>query len=255
MRAYHRVDPLMDERKGHYSPAQFGAFLKVQLVAGRQKDPGYFHSAAGLRSMLPSAYARHIDFLIAQGDLIQKDGRLYVDGWTEWQEGDLTVNERMARLRNRHRNHGVTGTVTPPSPAAFPPLSPQTPLSPPRTSVGAGEPAVTDERFDAPETEAVAWLAKHGVSLSETNGIRRKLIGLVERFGSNAVIGKFDRLVHAGVLDGDGRGFVFGAEDALFPKPNLKGLEAAERADETHRASDARYQATQAELRRMRGEN
>ena len=40
MRAYHRIDPLMDERKSHYSPAQFGAFVKVQLLAGRQTHRG-----------------------------------------------------------------------------------------------------------------------------------------------------------------------------------------------------------------------
>jgi|SRR4051812_38359900 hypothetical protein len=97
----------MDERKGHYSPAQLGAYLKVQLLAGRQSRRGRFRSSAALRSMLPAAYARHVDFLISEGDLVEcKDG-LYVDGWDEWQEGDVTVRERMARLRNRHRNGSV----------------------------------------------------------------------------------------------------------------------------------------------------
>jgi hypothetical protein len=70
----------MDERKGHYSPAQLGAYLKVQLLAGRQSRRGRFRSSAALRSMLPAAYARHVDFLISEGDLVEcKDG-LYVDG-------------------------------------------------------------------------------------------------------------------------------------------------------------------------------
>lgn len=110
MRAYHRVDPLMDERKGHYTPAQLGAFLKVQLLAGRQTERGWFRSAAALRATLPASYGRHVPFLLAEGDLTVCDGgRLYVDGWQEWQEGDLTVKDRMARLRNRRRNHAVTG--------------------------------------------------------------------------------------------------------------------------------------------------
>jgi hypothetical protein len=110
MRAYHRVDPLMDERKGHYSPAQLGAFLKVQLLAGRQKHRGRFRSLEALRSTLPAKYATHLPFLVAEGDVvIQKDGCAYIDGWDEWQEGDVTVKERMAKLRNRRRNGTVTG--------------------------------------------------------------------------------------------------------------------------------------------------
>lgn len=127
MRAYHRVDPLMDERKGHYSPAQFGAFLKVQLVAGRQTRRGHFRSVAALRALLPGAYVRHVDFLIAEGDLeVSPDGTVYLDGWDQWQEGDLTVRDRMAALRNRRRIATVTVTAPEPSPTAT------------RSSVGVG---------------------------------------------------------------------------------------------------------------------
>jgi hypothetical protein len=117
----------MDERKGHYTPAQLGAFLKVQLVAGRQTSRGRFRSIAAIRAILPAAYARHIDFLVAEGDLdVLTDGSVYVDGWDQWQEGDLTVKDRMAALRNRRRNGTVTSTVTQPSPTAI------------RSSVGIG---------------------------------------------------------------------------------------------------------------------
>ena len=109
MRAYHRVDPLMDERKSHYSPAQFGAFLKVQLIAGRQSHRGRFKTLTHLTGALPAAYVRHVAFLIEQ-----RDGTYLVDGWDEWQEGDVTVKERMTRLRNRHRNGGVTGDALQP---------------------------------------------------------------------------------------------------------------------------------------------
>lgn len=131
MRAYHRVDPLMDERKSHYTPAQLGTFVKVQLLAGRQTHRGRFRSVDALRRALPADYARHVPFLVDQGDLVTlADGTLYLDGWDEWQEGDVTVRERMARLRNRHRHPTVTPTVTngvtQPSPTAT------------RSSVGVG---------------------------------------------------------------------------------------------------------------------
>lgn len=142
VRAYHRVDPLMDERKGHYSPAQLGAFLKIQLVAGRQTNRGRFRSLAAVRAILPAAYARHVDFLVTEGDLdVLVDGTVYVDGWDEWQEGDLTVKDRMARLRNRQRNSTVTSTVTEPSPTAI------------RSSVGVGV-GISGETNVSPATRA-----------------------------------------------------------------------------------------------------
>ena len=110
MKAYLRIDPLIDERKSHYSPAQLGAFVKVLALSSRQGQRGRFRSQAALVGALPAAYAKHVPFLIEQRDLVaQTDGTLYLDGWDEWQEGDVTVGERMARLRNRKRNNGVTG--------------------------------------------------------------------------------------------------------------------------------------------------
>lgn len=110
MKAYLRIDPLIDERKSHYTPAQLGAFVKVLALSSRQGQRGRFRSVKALTGALPAAYGKHVPFLVEQGDLIeQPDGSLYLDGYDEWQEGDVTVKERMARLRNRHRNGAVTG--------------------------------------------------------------------------------------------------------------------------------------------------
>lgn len=115
MRAYLRIDPLIDERKGHYSPAQLGAFVKVLALTSRQTTRGRFRSTKALIGTLPAAYAKHVPFLVEQGDLIELlDGSLYFDGYDEWQEGDVTVGERMKRLRNRHRNGGVTSDAAQP---------------------------------------------------------------------------------------------------------------------------------------------
>lgn len=107
---------------------------------------------------------------------------------------------------------------------------------------------------DDGEMEVVAWLARHECALPETSGLRRKIVTLVERFGANAVIGKLDRLVDAGVMDGDARGFIFGAEDALFPKADLKALDREERADDEAAAFDRRVEQTQRQMRQVYGE-
>ena len=113
MKAYLRIDPLVDERKSHYTPAQFGTFLKVLALASRQTHRGRFRSQAALVGALPAAYARQVAFLFSEGDLVcLPDGSVYLDGYDEWQEGDITVRERMARLRNRHRNGWRNGGVT-----------------------------------------------------------------------------------------------------------------------------------------------
>lgn len=112
MKAYLRMDPLTDERKAGYTDGQFRAFFNVLCAAGRQNPRGRFRSLAQLKGLL-GVHARHVQFLITEGDVIPlTDGSVYVDGWDQWQEGDLTVGDRMAALRNRRRNGGVTGTVT-----------------------------------------------------------------------------------------------------------------------------------------------
>ncbi len=137
----------MDERKSHYNPGQFGAYLKVQLVSGRQTRRGWFRSLDALRGALPAAYVRHVAFLLSEGDLVvDLTGAVYVDGWEEWQEGDLTVGERMSRLRNRRRNGTVTGGVTPTV----------TQPSPPAIGVGIGVGVSTDEGSTRPSTSSGA---------------------------------------------------------------------------------------------------
>jgi hypothetical protein len=124
----------------------------------------------------------------------------------------------------------------------------------PRKRAPAREDSENDP-YDAPEMEALGWLAKHGASLSETSGVRRKLILLVEKFGTERVIATFDRLARAGILDGDARGFVFGAEEQLFPKADVKALDREDNAEEERRRFDRGVERTQRMLREVRGES
>lgn len=129
VRAYIRTDPGLYERKAlgilpdgtrvaAYPAAAFVAFMGCLGLAEEQPQRGRFKSERILRELLIGAdgsgrpYARQLPYLFERGDLVRlADGRVYVDGWDHWQEGDVTVAERMRRLR--HRKAGVTNGVTP----------------------------------------------------------------------------------------------------------------------------------------------
>jgi hypothetical protein len=68
---------------------------------------------------------------------------------------------------------------------------------------------------EEPEAEAVTWLARHGCYIRQGNGFHQALIVAIEHHGINAIIGMFDRLASAGTAQGDVKGYVFGAIDAL----------------------------------------
>lgn len=114
-RAYLRLDPAAFERKviqQGYPAVTFAAFMGVLCLAESQPERGRFRDERLLRALL-GKLGRQVPDLIARCDLIQlPDGRLYVDGWDEWQEGDITVRDRVARLRIRRQRHVTVGTVT-----------------------------------------------------------------------------------------------------------------------------------------------
>lgn len=249
MRAYHRVDPLMDERKSHYSPAQLGTFLKVQLLAGRQTHRGRFRSAQALVGALPAAYGKHVPFLVEQGDLVTlADGTLYLDGWDEWQEGDITVRDRMARLRNRKRHTTVTPTVTPtvtrPSPTAI------------RVGVGVGveedippdggmssPPARNGVDADVLELQVLAEeLTRHPYVMQNVHsGLGAKAVEIMRKHGRAAIEAEWRR-----IADDEGglptlRQLVLGADDVLNPVPAAPRLTPEQREKAEREAIVARY--------------
>jgi hypothetical protein len=124
-RAYIRTDPGLFMRKAveqRYPISAFATYQAVLCLAEEQPERGRFRSERLLRLLLDDptdavhlGWGKHVKYLLSHGDLVrQPDGSLYVDGWDEWQEGDVTVNERMARLRDRRRNAGKRNHVTPP---------------------------------------------------------------------------------------------------------------------------------------------
>jgi hypothetical protein len=106
---------------------------------------------------------------------------------------------------------------------------------------------------DEPEFPLVQWLAKHGSYVTPGNGYHRHLITAVERHGAPAILRMFDKLSRAGVVDGDTKGFVFGATDALNPRPNLKAVDAADAEDSARRDYDRRVERTKQQIAELRG--
>lgn len=123
-RAYLRLDPGFYERKvirQKYAPAAAIALVGVYCLAETQTERGRFRDDRLLKALLGDL-GRQIHFLIGQGDIVRlPDGRIYVEGWDEWQEGDWKVGERVRRIRTRKNDTPPTvtsvtaPTVAPPS--------------------------------------------------------------------------------------------------------------------------------------------
>jgi hypothetical protein len=132
-RAYLRLDPGFDEHKESYPDGPYAALITTFCLAESQPDRGRFRNARFLRALMGKR-GRHLAYLIAHGDLLELgDGRLYVDGWDEWQEGDWKVQERLERLRERRERNGLrrdgagpratVATVSPATPTATVPAT------------------------------------------------------------------------------------------------------------------------------------
>lgn len=101
-RAYLRLDPGFDEHKESYPDGPYAALITVFCLAESQPERGRFRNARFLRALM-GRRGRHLPYLIEHGDIVEiEGGRLYVDGWDEWQEGDWKVQERLAKINGRH---------------------------------------------------------------------------------------------------------------------------------------------------------
>ena len=111
-RAYLRLDPGYDEHKESYPDGPYATLIACFCHAEFQPERGRFRNEKFLRALLGKR-GRHLGYLIEHGDLIRMgDGRLYVDGWDEWQEGDWKVAERVTRIRARKYRGVTVATVT-----------------------------------------------------------------------------------------------------------------------------------------------
>lgn len=117
------------------------------------------------------------------------------------------------------------------------------------------EPAAraSDDRWDAPEFEALQWLARHGCDIRPGNGYHRKLVTAVEVHGATALIGMMDRLASAGTKPGDTKGFLFGAIDALDAanRPRLVDVNREENREREAESVRRRVERTKRSLHEL----
>ena len=106
-RAYLRIDPNLDLT--HPDPgASFGSYAR-QLASRTGPVPGPRPPRARPRQAQDQGIPRRCDVVPLP------DGRYYVEGWDEWQEGDWTVAERMRRMRHRRETKRNVRVTPPPS--------------------------------------------------------------------------------------------------------------------------------------------
>ena len=99
-RAYLRMSPNLDQH-----PDPEGMVILI-CAANRQPQRGRFRDRVVLARALGTARLKRF---AERGDVVQiPGGTWYVEGWDEWQEGDLTVGERQQRIRDRRRDTPVT---------------------------------------------------------------------------------------------------------------------------------------------------
>ena len=108
-RAYLRIDPNIDQ---HPDPL---AMVKAMCAAARQPNRGRFRDPRILERAVGRRQYRE---MVQRGDVSpdQSGPGVYLEGWDEWQEGDLTVGERMRRMRLRRKGKTVSHVTPPPSP-------------------------------------------------------------------------------------------------------------------------------------------
>lgn len=105
-RAYLRMLPNIDQ---HPDPL---AMVRAMCAAARQPQRGRFREAVVLeRAVGRKAYR----MLVERGDVVPAipGPGVYLEGWDELQEGDMTVAERMRRYRKRKRDAKVTRPTSP----------------------------------------------------------------------------------------------------------------------------------------------
>lgn len=210
---YLRLDPDIDQKH----PERLDDFIRLMCTANRQVPRGRFRSRAVLESLFGKPL---VAWFYARGDVADlDDGKVIVPGWDGWQEGDMTVAERMARLRSK--------AVTTPSLDRDDDVSEP---SPDRSTPLKGVKASRHKTFSSPDGEGAAsprppsqarlvkaWLTEHDLALPV--GWENAKLNELARLGAPKVIAAFEEARAAGGAVTT-RNYLRWAEQVLAPDPS-----------------------------------
>jgi hypothetical protein len=262
MRAYLRYSPKTFHDKvvvAGYPPGAFAAFCALLCLGEEQPERGRFRSERLLRLLLDEpedgvkvGWGKWVKYLIDHGDLVRQDrGVLYIVGWDEWQEGDFTVAERVARLRKKRRdaNAEVTEDVTAPVTDA---RLRQAVGGRPKAVGGRQSPPPTDDGEATEEADAIDAYYRLTVSFP-AGKVLTWLEDLIRDFGNDAVSEAL--AIEVGISD-DRRTLLSRTQDRLRAGDHqaAKEREARERAAaaaERQRAESMPEEQRAANLQRL----
>jgi len=266
-KAYLRLDPDIDQKH----PDHGWDFMRLLCSANRQRPRGRFASRLALESLFGR---KLVAWFYDRGDICDlDDGRVLVVGWDNWQEGDLTVAERVRRTRGGGdpallSNADPRYIVTPESVTEKRSSALHDAQKGAENGASSHEDHVLSESLSLPyggrnktlgrETRFARaqhddadpafacrqWLAAHGAHVTEGDGYHRKLAQLVATDTGKTtgdVLAAFETLRARGCKTA--KQYVMGAEDLLFPVPRSSERDAAAaRAEEEakRRAAKAR---------------
>jgi hypothetical protein len=248
-KAYLRVDPDIDQKH----PDNLADFMRLVCSANRQRPRGRFASRITLEAIFnKTIVARFYD----RGDVRDtEDGRVYVLGWDEWQEGDMTVAERVRRTRQKKADalHGRFTAVTEPLPA---PLSAPLPTSLSINNSLSKEDSAEDRETERRETvsadlfKVIAWaeeLSGRPWMYRPGSWAWETLAPDVRDFGPEAVV---EAMKSGGIQYPDINQLVGVAHNALHPY--VKATRTTE--DPALQAQHAREEAAAERRRRRRNQ-
>jgi hypothetical protein len=275
-RAYLRLSPRTFHDKAvvdRYPPGAFAAFSAVLCLAEEQPERGRFRSEKLLRLHLDEpmdgvriGWGKWVGYLLEHGDLERRpDGSLYVTGWDDWQEGDVTVAERMSRLRARkangaERNHEAPTVTVPVTPTVTVPAVtvPYSGGGSGNGGYGGGDTAREPDRHGLPhitsESQTVAEDITGRPILTAGEKQLTEWDRLVEDHGEAKVCEAFRRV--AGGKRLTYRQLVWDAVKSLEPFAKPTDIEDARKAGESEDNWERRVDATKkrnADMRRAMG--
>ena len=103
-KAYLRMDPDIDQKH----PDNLAEYVRLVCVSARQRPRGRFAN----RTVMNVLFGRGtVNQFFARGDVEEQNGEIVTSGWDDWQEGDMTVAERVRRTRNKETPPGAIRTA------------------------------------------------------------------------------------------------------------------------------------------------